>query len=200
MASDISIANQALGFLGAKPIISFDDESKEAALMKANYAPIRDAVLESHNWTFATKWLEVPAMADPPLSEFANAYPIPSEVLRIIFVGQNYSNPSNNWRVEGGNIVTNDSSVKIQAVAVVEDPNKFSSLFVQALAQRLAGDLAIAITSSRTLSEHHLKLFQIKLKEAVSRDGLQGQPRRITSSWIRNARVGSGPRSAGPYV
>ena len=200
MPSDISIVNQALGFLGASPIISFDDDSKEAALAKANYAPVRDAVLEAYNWTFATKWLAIPALANPPLSEYANAYQIPPDVLRILFVGQDYRNPSRDWRVESGNIVTDDNAVKVQVVVTVTDPNKFSALFIQALAQRLAGDMAIALTSSRSLADFHYNVYQQKLKDAVTRDGQQGQSRKIRSVWLRNARVGTGPSSSGPVV
>ena len=53
MVSELSIANQALGYLGANPIVSFDEPSTSAELMRDNYPFIRDAVMTEVAWTFA---------------------------------------------------------------------------------------------------------------------------------------------------
>jgi hypothetical protein len=175
-----------------------DDDTTEAKLCKANYPNVRDALLELHNWTFATKWIELNKLADPPLSEFANAYSLPSNVLRVIFVGQNYKEPVQHWQVEGNNIVTDENAAKCQVIFQQTDVTQYSPLFIQAFAQRLAGDMAIPLTNSRSLMETHMSLYGAKLRDAKTRDGLQGRSRRIRSRWLNNARA-AGP-SAGPYV
>ena len=73
MATAVSICNQALSLVGANSIISLDDNTTEARLCKAIYEPVRDALLEEHAWTFAIKWIDIPRLANPPLSEFKNA-------------------------------------------------------------------------------------------------------------------------------
>ena len=194
MASEVGICNQALGWLGATPIISLDDNTTEARLCKANYALVRDAVLEAHNWTFAIGRFDLPQNATGPVNGYTNAFQIPTEVLRVLDV-----NCGEDWRVEGQDIVTNEAVAKIRAVVRVADPNRFSSLFTQALAARLAADLAIALTQSRELQQQHYQIYLEKLDEAAANDGSQGKSRQITSSWLRGSRAG-GSGVAGPTV
>jgi len=198
MTSKVSICNQALSLVGAETITSLDDDQKEAKLCKLNYDNIRDTVLEAHDWTFAIKWYDLPALADPPLSEFANAYEIPSEVLRIMFVGQNYNSQAN-WQVEAGNIVTNDASCRCQTIISIDDPSKYSPLFIQAFVARMAMELAIPITNSRSLMESNAQLYRAKVQDAVTKDNQQGKTRRIRSRWLQASRS-RGYRGAGPYV
>jgi len=201
VASDVSIANQALSFLGADPIISLDDDQTEAKLVKANYAAIRLSLLEQHNWTFATAWADLNPLADPPVNQFSHAFPLPSTLLRVLFVGQDFEHPEGAWRKEGNNIVKDGDTCRIQYILDITDPNNFSSLFVQAFAQRLAADLAIPLTNSRSLMENHWQLYEAKMKQAVSRDQLQGKSRRIRSRWLENGRFNYGRGGvAGPTV
>jgi len=199
VVSEVSICNQALTALGANTIISLDDDTTEAKLCKTHYAPLRDAVIEAHNWTFATTWVNLAKSADPELSEFANAFPIPADVVRVIFVGEDYDHPNVAWQVQGNSVVTKDTTCKCQVIKIVTDPNKFSPLFVQALAARLSADMAVAITSSRSLFELHMQVYGVKIKEAASTDGMQGKARRIRSRWLERSRS-QGPLGAGPYV
>ena len=198
MTSKVSICNQALSLVGAETITSLDDDQKEAKLCKLNYDNIRDTVLEAHDWTFAIKWYELPKLADPPLSEYANAYEIPSEVLRVMFVGQDYNN-QDDWQVEGGNIVTNSNSCRCQVIVSIDDPSRYSPLFVQAFVARLAMELAIPITNSRSLMESNAQLYRAKVQDAVTKDNQQGKTRRIRSRWLQASRS-RGYRGAGPYV
>ena len=194
MASEVSICNQAISWLGATPIASLDDDTTEARLCKANYAQVRDAVLEEHDWTFAIGRFDLPKNAVGPTNGYGNGFQIPSSVLRVLDV-----NCGEDWRVEGQDIVTNEAAVSIRAVVRVDDPNRFSSLFVQALAARLAADLAISITQSREMQKQHYQIYLDKLAAAVANDGMQGKSRQVTASWLRNSRAG-GTALAGPTV
>ena len=197
--SEVSICNQALLALGANPITSIDDDTVEAKLCKVNYDPIRDAVLERQNWTFAIAWLQLPAAVNPPLSEFANAFPLPADVVRVVFVGDGYNYPDPMWQVQGNSIVTNATACKCQVVQIVDDPGKFSPLFVQAFVARLAAEMAIPLTNSRAMYETQMQVYNMKMKDAMSSDGLQGKARRIRSKWLNDSRY-QGPSTAGPYV
>jgi len=170
MASTVSICNQALSLLGEAPIISLDDDSNTAALCKANYSDLRDAVLEAGNWSFALQWLKLPKLASPPVSEYANAYEIPPNVIRIIFVGTSFN-----------------------------DPAEYTPMFVNVLAQRIAAELSIAITNSLPVHGRMMEMYETKLNEALSSDNSQGRAKKITSSWLQAGRVG-GARLAGPNV
>ena len=188
--SIVSICNQALGLVGASTIISLDDNTTEAVLCKALYEPVRDAVLEAHNWTFALKWYDLPQLASPPLSEYANAYQLPGDVLRVVFVGTDYERPAEAWRREGSSIVTDANTCKCQVVHRVVDTAKYTPLFTQALVARLAADMAMSLTKSRSIMEIHFQVYQAKVREAARIDGMQGTPKRIRSRWIQRGRAG----------
>lgn len=197
--SEVSICNQALTLIGAQTIISLGDDTKEAKLCSLNYAPVRDAVLSESDWTFATRWQELAKSADPAPGEFTNEYPLPSDVLAVLFVGENYNNPEH-WRLEDNAIRTDANKCKCQVLYRVEDTSKFSSLFTQAFVARLAAELAIPITNSRTLMENMFVMYEQKMKTAAARDSQQGKSRRIRSTWLSLARARNGQIGAGPYV
>lgn len=197
MASDVAICNQALGLLGTDPIIALTDNVKAASLCKLLYYDVRDAVLEAHDWTFAVVRAKLPASTTAPTFGFGVAYPLPANVLRVQEVNERKGGP---WQVEGGSIVTNDSTCRVKYISQITDPNKFSALFVQALAARMAAELAIPLTQSRALHEQHYKIYSAKIMEAAGRDGMQGTSRRIRSQWLQKARYASGPSSTGPTV
>ena len=201
--SEVSICNQALSLLGAigrentVPLTSLDDDSNYARLCKLNYEPVRDAVLAEHNWSFATRWEKLTAAADPSPGEFANEYPLPGDVLEVLFVGEDYDHPEE-WRLEG-NAVRTDGPGKVQVIYRVEDTSRFSSLFTQAFVARLAAELAIPVTNSRTLMENMFAMYDQKMKRAAARDSQQGTSRRIRSRWLSHSR-NRGMHLAGPTV
>ena len=193
--SEVSISNQALSWLGEELLISLDDASKAASLCKLNYYPLRDAVLEARDWTFAQK-RDVPAvLLTAPTWGYSHQFQLPADLLRIIFVGQNDDpeerNPVDSWVREQDKILANYNVVYIRYAARIEDPNKFSLSFVQALAARLAADLAMPLTNSRGLQSDMYKLYGTKLAEATAFDQMQGKSRIIRADDLRvRARLG----------
>lgn len=190
MSSAVSICNQALAQLGAASIISLDDEKTEASLCKAMYAPLRDAVLEAYDWSFAIRWFDLPKLTNPPIGEYANAFQLPSSILRVIFVGQDSHSAVRDWQVEGDSIVTNAGNCRCKAIVRITDPSKFTPLFTQALTARLAAELAVPLTKSRSTMETLFSLYDAKLREAARRNNQQGTSRRIRSRWLHRARSG----------
>jgi len=195
MTSEVEICNLAISWVGGNLITSLGDDSKEAKVCTANYALLRDAMVESRDWTFAIQRLDLPLSGTSPVNGYANAFQIPSTTLRILDVNSGLED----WRVEGDSIVTNDGTLKMRAVMQVTDPNLFSSLFIQAFASLLASNIAIPITQSLKLQQQYYQLYLAKLEEAVTNDGMQGKSRIIQSSWLQDARRG-GAAFAGPTV
>ena len=197
--SEVVICNQALSLIGAKRITSLDDDINEAKLCKLNYEPVRDAVLSEHNWTFATRWEVLAKSANPPPGEFQNEYPLPTDALAVLFVGEDYNKPEN-WQLEDNAIRTDSQSGKCQLLYRVTDTSKYSPMFTQALVARLAAELATPITNSRTLMENMFAMYDQKMKRAAARDSQQGRSRRIRGTWLTSARAKYGYTGAGPYV
>lgn len=208
MASEINICNLALGKLGAHSITSFADGVVESEQCKLQYPLIRDAVLEARDWTFAT--FEVPltqvsSPADlPPEYAFAFALPLDCLLIRYCFLPSNVAAPGGAvlyqdstseqrqrrppWNRFGDVCVTNQSVLWARYIRRITDTTKFTSGFIQALASRLASELAMPLTNKVELQAELLKETELKMREASGRDGSQGTPQVIQVSQLTRAR------------
>lgn len=207
--STVDICNQALGWLGADPITSLNDSSKEAQLCKENFDNLRDVVLEEREWTFAVRRLRLTPMVIKPVYGYAEQFLLPPEVLRVLnipasrgdFGGLPFLNGGAgadtqeglfDWRVEtidaGNVILANLDAIRCRVIWRVVNEKLWSSMFVQALAQRLAADLAMPITNSNTILKTHWALYDSKLAAAATMDGMQGKSEVKRSDNLINVR------------
>lgn len=206
MASTVEICNLALGWLGINLITSLDDVSVEAGLCKANYPLLRDAVLEARAWTFASKRITLaPTTGGLSTQEqfgYANRFTLPSNTIRVLQAGENPDFTDRiQWLKERDEILSNAGILYIRYVFREEDPQKFSSAFVQCLAARLAADLCVPLTENRGLQADLWKLYDSKLLDAAATDGLQGRQEPLRSDALLRPRYsGVGGFVAGPYV
>lgn len=204
-SSEVAICNQALGWLGGELITSFSDNSDEAKLCSANYALLRDAVLEEREWTFAVERIELSRLAAVPKYGFNYQFQIPATVIRVLQVSR--KGDSNGivgtterygtglgsydevlWLKEGTTIRTNASEIYARVLQQVTDPTKHSPAFDQALAARIAMDLAIPLTNSRTLQKDMAAMYGEKIALAAASDGLQGRSLKVRSTSLINVR------------
>ncbi len=198
--SPVEICNQALSWLGGNLIISLEDNTQEAKLCKANYAPLRDAVLQDREWTFAVKRAEPSRLAGAPVYGHDFLYQIPTDCLRILQVSAaGQENPDGNfvdgsfkaavrggtgtgreqrieWLVEGDSIAVQIyKRIFMRYITRIEDTTKFSPAFDQCLAQRIAMEIAMPITQSLKVQERMTILYSAKLEDAMVADGMQGR-------------------------
>ena len=194
-ADPTQVANQALGWLGAKRITSFLDNSVEAGLIRENFDFIRDAVLEDRVWTFADSAFTLSAPTPHGWDNGEHMFLIPSNVLRVY---RCYSEPPggghlgrrlHGWRREGANIVcSQDGPIYVKATLRITDPDRWTAAFTQALAARLAADLAIPITKSRQLQADLWSIYQSKMRDAAATDASQGGSERTDSTELVGVR------------
>jgi len=192
--SEVSICNLAVSWLSGNLITSLDDPQKEAKLCKANYADARDAVLEDADWTFATRRYRLTPEVAVPIYGYSHQFLIPYDVIRIIAVSKTGTNDSTNeetgldWLKEENHILANEAVVYVRAIFRITDTNKFDSSFKHALAARIASDIAIPLTKSRSMQETMYALYQTKLGNAKSNDGRQGKREQIQAVQLTRAR------------
>lgn len=194
MVSEVTICNQALSWVGANKIGSLDEPGAEAEWCKNNYDFLRDAVLEERMWTFATvRASSTVADKDAWGQEFIHR--LPEEWLAVYRV---YSDTNARrqapWQREGEFVRTPCATIYMWGLARITDTSKFSLMFVQALAARLAADMAIPLTEDRKLQADMWGLYQRKLAEAAARDGQQGRNEVIDKSQLVDARLNDGSR------
>ena len=204
--SEVQICNQALSWLGGDLIISLNDDTTEAKLCKANYVPLRDAVLEEREWTFAVKRVELAQLSEQPLYGFDRKFQIPPETLRVLQVSRfgedvTSANVSNTgvrsssrdgtgigretrieWLREGETVVANDAErISARILVRIADTTKFSAAFDQALAARIAMDIALPLTNSRQMQQDMASMYGEKIRLAAASDGIQGRSYNVRS-------------------
>ena len=197
MVSEVSICNQALLWLGQETIISFDDPSTTAEWCRNNYPFIRDAVLESRMWTFATSRAKSStANLDAWGQEYSHNMPVYwISVFRVYRDVSNNTHQPIEWRREGNKILCSEANIFLWGLVYITDTGRFSPLFVQALAARIAADAAIPLTENRQLQADMWGLYNDKLSEAAARDGQQGTSDTITQSRLTGVR-----RTGGAWI
>lgn len=186
MATDVEIVNRALSKIGAKHITTLSDNTKEAREASAMFGIVRDALLREYSWRFAVKRASVTVDATAPAFGYTKRYAIPADCLRLIQVGEFYPGPDltdyvgsavEPYAVEGGFILTDDASpIKIRYIFRVEDESKFDALFIEALACRLAMELAEPITGNNGKRQLAQNEYMDLIRRAVRANAIENPP------------------------
>jgi len=198
MASTVDIWNLALNLVGGSFVVDPLEESTEADLCRLHYPYALDFVLESRDWNFATKRIEIAESSDTePVFNFDSSFKIPSDCARVVEVWDNkrgnqntrYTTNNLQWQQEGEYISADTSSqVWVKYIEKVEDPNRFTASFITALSTYLAYRLAIPVSANRTLKADLIGEYNALLDEASANDGMTGRTKVLRSNVLIGSR------------
>jgi hypothetical protein len=179
--SNVQIVNNALVRIGGSSIISLDENSEAARAANLIYEQTRDAVLRDHLWNFAMSRSSLAANAVAPAFGYVYSYALPTNCLRVIQLEEK----SMVFKIEGRNLLTDESPARIIYVSRVTDPNQFDAMFTEALSARLAAELAIAVAESNSLYQNMMEVYRMKITDARSIDGQEsGEPEIVSDTWL----------------
>jgi len=188
--SETSIANAALILLGEQRIESISGTDKTSTLVNDRYAEVRDDLLRSHSWNFATKRAQLAADVAAPLWGFDRQYTLPSDCLRLLDVENRSKYP---YRVEGRKVLTDmGTPINIEYTARVTDPLVMDVMFRQALAAALAADICEAITGDDQKVATLMSMRNEKIAKSRQPDGQEPSPRHLEASEWLDAREEQG--------
>lgn len=177
MASVVEICNSAILKIGGTRITALTDDSREAAVCNEQFGKIRDAELRKHTWNFAIKRKKLARLADAPAFGWTYQYQLPSDFIRVIAL---YDNDDGlgalDCRIEGKMVLADVTDVWLRYVARVEDPNEFDVLFAEALAFRMAQELAVPIAGSNSLLQAMESGYRQAVTQARSVDSIEDFP------------------------
>lgn len=175
MASEVTICNLALSHIGANPIASLSDSLREARECKILFDSTRDSVLRDHKWSFATKRLTLALLSDT-YTGWTYAYSYPTDCLVAHEIYNEYSNYSRTSKIEfeiassssltSKIILTDKENAELIYTAKITDCNMFDSLFIAALAYKLAMELAIPLKGNGQLTQAMYQLYVITINQA----------------------------------
>lgn len=186
--SDIALASRALIRLGAAPISSFADGTAESEIAGALYAPVRDALLSSYGWSFASGQVALTMLEDPPLADYANAFQLPVDFLRAISAGTGGRGRGLNFRI-ARNALHTDSNDVLLSYIFRPDESEFPPYFDAVLIARLAAEFTIPVTENTSRAETMFRLAELEFERARQIDAQQDSPNRIEDFSLINARL-----------
>lgn len=200
MASEVDIANRALGKLGAATIIDLNEDDPKAVAINVAFATVRQAELRRRRWRFSLERHSLPALADAPPFGFQRQFQLPAGCLRVIQIGEfdlgpNLSDyraaPTELWSIEGRRILTNlGAPLKVRTIQDVPDTTQWDAAFVEAFAARLAYECCERITQSDSKKQLAWSDYREAIREAVRANALEVATSEATDdTWVM-ARLG----------
>lgn len=184
VTSDAQVANQALGLCGQRQTInSLLDDSAEGLACNTHFATTKQALLEAHDWSWATKRIALAQLTGVEREGWAYVYAAPSDMLnahtaRLIEQGgRPDSNPipfliESNTTTSAFIIATDvelaPELIYTKDVPLALWPASAVEAFVYALAVKLALTLPVKENLARALKGEAV----LKLREAMAADAM----------------------------
>jgi len=203
--SAIDICNLALLRLGHDEITSLSEKSKEARYCARFYDRTRRALLRSHVWNWAERFATLSLLSDT-VTDYDYVYALPADCLRVIQVVNpvnvvySYSpslrvDPASQIGFElraidgaGKVLVTSQADAEIRYVADIIDPNAFDEQFIDALAHKMASEMAVPLAGKPSLQKSELQLYILTLNEGKTIDASESRTRVTAGEDLVSAR------------
>ncbi|MBT37560.1 MAG: hypothetical protein CL938_03305 [Deltaproteobacteria bacterium] len=198
VAAAIDIINMAFQKMGMKAIANIDVDNKAARLAKSTYASIRNDVLRSHPWNFATEYRQLSAGTLPAGAwDYDTAFDLPAmgEYLAVHAVQGQTSQVGDEWAIVGDQILTNLANgtadaptLNVLFIKRVIDVLKYDASFIEHLCERLQAEWVEPLRGVTNLAEAKMAVSDEKGRRAMSADGMEGTPRKLESSTFVDTR------------
>lgn len=204
----LGIYNLALSRVGTRSSISdVDENSEEAARIRAVYDHVRDTVLADHEWSFATIYKALAITGDTD-SLWTYQYAYPQDCLNFIAI------LPQSWLADTDSVgaifdVTNAhlydtryreipsipfevglNAEKTKKVILSHEPDAvgkfvvkvtnellFDNTFTDAFAWKLAAEVSPSLTSSDSKTANLERMYQMALNKAKAKNNDEGEPR-----------------------
>lgn len=197
MASETDICNLALIRIGqGSRIAALDEESEPASLCQFLLPLMREDTLRSAPWPFACRRVELALVEEDPSTDWSFSYRLPSGCMRAIRILPNDGRNSRTripFEVEGddtaGLVYTDEVDPVLHYVAAIDDPTLYPADFVDALAWRLAMELAEPLARDAGRRENAERQWKRSLERAEANAANETIPRPEPDSGLLDART-----------
>jgi hypothetical protein len=176
--SSIALCARALIKLGATGIASFDEGTAEAEVAANLYPVVRDAILSSHPWNFATGQVTLPRLGAVPVADYRHAFQLPADFLRALSAGAGPFGRGLSYRIAERRLHANAEQVTLTYI-FRPDEIAFPPFFDHALISRLAAEFCLPLTESTSRAELLARLAEDELRRARLIDAQEETPARI---------------------
>lgn len=158
LANKEIIANRALTALGSEGLISFEDGTPQAQVVKQIYSTYIQGLLTKGNWSFATTQAQLTQLNITPIAQWNYTFAFPADCLKLRTLyasNQIYVLPLDYYQIfETRYIYTNQQELWAQYINVVDEA-QWPYYFIEFAIKALASELAYPITRDLTLREYY---------------------------------------------
>lgn len=161
----VSICNEALNLIGAKSILSFDENTENARRCASIYDSTRKALLRMHPWSFAKKRTQLAPVTTHPTFGYGNSFPLPNDFIRLFDSGQH------EYEMEGRHILANTNLINLVYVRDEDNEELWDPLFSECMALYLVNKLAKPISGSNAEADSAWQKLNNMLKQARAING-----------------------------
>lgn len=185
MATNLQIANQALSELGSATITQAQLDTPTttpATIVEPVLVPIIKEVLSTYDFPFLRDVQALTAEVTAPTdTEFdykfdATAITDLGAIRKITTTeGFRYAN----YRLEGTEILANDSTIYVHYTKVISDASTAPEYVVPAIVYRLAARLAKPLTGEISEQDRYLDLYERAMSRAMRRASQESQPKKL---------------------
>ena len=185
-ASALDLCNSALTLLGQPTISSLTANLRAAKLVNERYQYCIDATLRAYPWNCALERKTVTADATAPDFGYSYRYLLPTDpyCLRAVSL----EDPDSEFKVEGRYLLTDEDECNLLYIARI-GVGSFDSLLLEAVAARIAADIAFPLTNSNSMSQQAWSAYKDKLVEAQDADAQEGSSEDVEAyGWLNSRR------------
>ena len=187
MASEVSICNEALTFLGDSTIVALSDGNERARACQSVFEEARDMALEAFHWNCAQHQATLAQDSDTPIFGFDYQYAIPTdpECLAVNYMYESEEGEGGyTWRVEGNYVLTDAETCNIRYTKKLTVVNDMTTRLREAIAARLAVLIAVRVTGKKARRDDAAAWFNSVIGKAVEIDASEdGDPPTYTDDW-----------------
>ena len=197
VVNSTEICNYALEFIGARTIENLTDATRkrEAELCNRYYDMSRRAVLRDHLWSFATKTSTLGLIAgDAPVGwDYAYQYPVDALYAYKLYSASitekiAYEIRSNDT-LTSKYLLTDQEEATLIYVADADEENLFDSLFVEALAYRIAGTIVIPLKGDSVLQQSMTQNYLGAVTKAKASDSNESYKTPLETNLLLDSRA-----------
>lgn len=186
MVTKVKICSDAALLVGSTPIADLSDNTTPARLTFNLFDDVRDYLLRSHPWNFATKRVKLSPLVSKPAYGFKYEFNTPSDLIRLISIDS--LTIGVDFKLEDCHILANVNSLNLRYIYRNDDVSTWPADFIAAVKYELASQLAFPIGKSDSLRASLEQKAQFSLVVARSNNGLENPSQRLTSNPLLNAR------------
>jgi len=180
MSSVVFICNLALSNVGKPSISDIDEASAEAKACKQFYGHVRDMLLQSYPWRWATKTASLAEITNAKSIRWTHAYQRPTDCLKVRRVndqqftdylpyGEGVVAGGFPFALEGSTIFCDLKPAFLEYTSKATDPTLYPPLFVDALGWHLAVRLAMPMTRDpKVRADAYQLAVQMQTEAAVA--------------------------------